>query len=395
MSEEKGMFADLYGKLFSGSWPMWIGAVILSMLSLTLWFFFGPWGATGGYIWWGNELLGLLATPSAGWENYAYLNMLILFGAFASALLAKEFAIRIPPIGEMVKGLIGGLLMGFGAVIAGGCTIGGFFSGWPALSAAAIFIVIGFVIGVFIAVRYLLWEANKYPGISSGDTKTILAGGSWQPIVGIIVLIAGFGVLLIFDLDAQLKIIGAVFIGFLIGIVLQRSRFCITAALREPFMTGDAAPAKAIMAGLLVGLVGFVSYKLVDSVAADPARQLTMVAGTFFLPALIGGTVFGIGMTVSGGCVVGSLWRSGEGQVKLWFSVLGLTFGTLFTAAFLKTPVLDLLNSIVPASQEFLPTMLGGGLMGYFLGALVILVIIAIWYIIVSWNERSGKLQQM
>jgi uncharacterized membrane protein YedE/YeeE len=386
MSEEKSILSDLHGKLFSSSWPMWIGAIILSMLSLSLWFFFGPWGATGGYIWWGNEILGLLETPTAGWENYAYLNMLIVFGAFASALLAKEFAIRIPPIGELVKGLIGGLLMGIGAVIGGGCTIGGFFSGWPALSAAGLFIVLGFVIGVFIAVRYLLWEAVKYPNISSGESKTFLAGGSWQPIVGFIVLLAGFGVLLIFDLATQLTIIGAVLIGLLIGFVLQRSRFCITAALREPFMTGDAAPAKAIMTGILVGLVGFVAMKITGT-----GTELSMVASSFFIPALLGGTIFGMGMTIAGGCVVGSLWRSGEGQVKLWLSVVGLTFGTLFTAKFIKTPIYDLFSP----TQEFLPTMLGGGLVGYFLGALVIVVIIALWYFIVSWNERSGKLQQM
>ena len=242
------------------------------------------------------------------------------------------------------------------------------------------------MIGVFIAVRYLLWEANKYPNISSGTTKTLLAGGNWQPIVGFIVLIAGFGILLIFDAATQLTIIGAVFIGFLIGIVLQRSRFCITAALREPFMTGEAAPAKAIMAGILVGLIGFLGMKI-----TDPTTELTMVAGSFFIPALIGGTVFGIGMTVAGGCVVGSLWRSGEGQVKLWLSVLGLTFGTLATAAWFKTPIYD----IFKPTQEFLPTMLGGGFMGYFLGALAILVVLAIWYINVSWNEKTGKLQQM
>ncbi len=391
------MFSEVYEVLFGDSWKMWVGAIILSFLSLSLWFFFGPWGATGGYIWWGNEVFNLIGDRmveivpgvNSGWENYAYLNMLILVGAFASALLAKEFAIRIPPVGELVKGLIGGLLMGIGAVIGGGCTIGGFYSGWPALSAAGLFIVLGFVIGVFIAVRYLLWEADKYPGISSGESKSFLAGGSWQPIVGFIVLVAGFGVLLIFDVATQLSIIGAVFIGLLIGFVLQRSRFCIVRALREPFMTGEAAPAKAVMVGLLVGLVGFLAMKVSGTGAA-----LTMVAGSFFIPALLGGTIFGLGMTVAGGCVVGSLWRSGEGQVKLWFSVLGLTFGTLFTVEFLKEPVYDLFEP----TKEFLPTMLNddpASLIGFFLAALVILAVIAIWYIIVSWNERTGKLQQM
>ena len=63
------------------------------------------------------------------------LNLGVLLGGLTAALLSREFAIRVPPAGELIKGALGGLLMG-GAVLAFGCNIGGFSrrrarSRWP------------------------------------------------------------------------------------------------------------------------------------------------------------------------------------------------------------------------------------------------------------------------
>jgi len=38
--------------------------------------------------------------------------------------------------------------------------------------------------------------------------------------------------------------------------------------------------------------------------------------GSFSLGALLGGSLFGAGMVIAGGCGAGSIWRAGEGQVK-------------------------------------------------------------------------------
>ncbi len=52
----------------------------------------------------------------------------VIVGGFAAALFAREFAIRVPAVGELVKGGVGGTFMGTGAMLAFGCNIGGFFS---------------------------------------------------------------------------------------------------------------------------------------------------------------------------------------------------------------------------------------------------------------------------
>ena len=141
-TEEKGIFRELYDILFAKSWKLWTGSIILAMLSICLFMIASPWGSSGGILNWGQNLfsgLGLSLDNSAPTgvtflleHKYALLSLLLVVGALASALLGKEFAIRVAPGGELAKGLFGGILMGIGCIIGFGCTIGNFFSGWAA-----------------------------------------------------------------------------------------------------------------------------------------------------------------------------------------------------------------------------------------------------------------------
>jgi uncharacterized membrane protein YedE/YeeE len=45
-------------------------------------------------------------------------------GAYLSAKLLREFGLKVPPAGDLLRGLFGGFLMGIGAEIGGGCNIG-------------------------------------------------------------------------------------------------------------------------------------------------------------------------------------------------------------------------------------------------------------------------------
>jgi uncharacterized membrane protein YedE/YeeE len=360
-----------------------------------------PWGSSGGILNWGQNLFSSLgfslkeSTPATGVteiirSNYGMLSILMLIGAFASALLGKEFAVRVAPAGELFKGLFGGILMGIGCVIGFGCTIGNFFSGWAALSAGAIIFVLGLVIGVFFAVRYLLWEMEKHPKMSTGKSATFLQaitkGLSLQPLAGIIVVIIGIAIAFTYngEIEADKILIGFVFIGLLIGIILQRSRWCIVRALREPFMTGDAEPAVAIIAGLLVGLLGFTIIKIMGI-----GGEYVMVASNFWAPAIIGGIIFGFGMTIAGGCTVGSTWRAGEGHVKLWLALAGIVIAAPLTAEYIRPKFLEMLPNSMK-QQFFLPdhyTYIGS--------VIIMLLILFIWYIFVKWNERTGRFSAM
>ena len=310
----------------------------------------------------------------------------MLMGALGSALLGREFAVRVSPVPELGKGLLGGLFMGIGCVLGMGCTVGNFFSGLAALSGGAIIFVLGLMIGVFVAVKYLLWEMEKRPGWSSGKSWTFLEarkeGTSFQPLVGAIVIILGVAIAFSYDtaVDAERVLIGFVLIGLLIGIILQRSRWCIVRALRETFMTGDAEPTVAILAGVIVGMIGFTTLKFMGV-----GSEMSMVAANFWVPAIVGGIIFGFGMTIAGGCTVGATWRSGEGHVKLWLALLGIVIAGPLTAEYIKPGFLEML----PASmnrQVFLPDHFT------YSGSIVImLAIFLLWYIFVNWNERTGK----
>lgn len=396
MSEEKGVFGGLYDIMFGRSWSMLVGSILLAVLSIGMFLVKSPWGACGGVKDWGMSILGWTTTSVIA-SRYGMLMILLFIGAMASALLAREFAIRIPPGGELVKGLIGGLLMGVGAMLGSSCTIGGFFSGWPSLSAGAFVFTLGMVIGVFIAVKYLLWEVDKFPGASSGKARSFLAAAtgrkSLQPLAGIIIIIIGAAIALTYDAATTYGgkgggtgqvMIGFVLIGLMIGFVLQRSRWCIVRALREPFMTGDAKPAMAIMAGILVGLFGFTVIKIMGI-----GSEAMFVFPNFWVPGIVGGTLFGLGMTIAGGCTVGSVWRAGEGHVKLWASVVGMVIGMPVTVKYLKPGFLAMLPDTMKQGL-FLPSVVS-----YTGAVMIVLVFITIWYAIVKWNERTGKLSAL
>jgi uncharacterized membrane protein YedE/YeeE len=318
-------------------------------------------------------------------HRYAMLSIAMVAGAMGAALMSKEFAIRVAPVGELFKGLAGGLLMGVGAVLAIGCTIGGFFSGWPALSAAALVFLPALVIGTFLGVRYLLWEMEELPGMSSGKSATILAATShrtsFQPLAGVIVLVIAASLVLMYDVGTEDVFIGFVLVGLIIGFVLQRSRFCIVRALREPFIGGDSKPAVAIMSGILVALVAFVVIKYLGL-----GSETAMVATSYWVPSLIGGIIFGFGMTIAGGCTVGSTWRAGEGHVKLWLALVGIIIAMPLTSEYIQPGFMNGLPDSMKQSI-FLPNEIG-----YTASVLLILLVIFVWYMIVKWNERTGKL---
>jgi hypothetical protein len=397
-SKDKNALVQLFRTFFGKHWPVWVGGIVLGLLNTILFAIRSPWGASGGLTNWGENLYSLFGglagkeiTPIT--ENlYGMLVLLVVVGSFIGALFSKEFALRIPPKGEMIKGFLGGGLMAVGATVGIGCSIGSFFSGVPALSGGAIIFTIGLFIGVIVSLKYLLWEMEKFPKWSSGKSYNWLAAapgkGKWQIVLGIIVFL-GVIALAYYYSSKNITMTWFILIAGLMGLISQRSRFCIVKSFRDPFMSGESHGAVGVMAGLVVSLIGFTAIKMfgIGAVgeASIRAREMTWVFPHFWAKAAIGGFVFGLGMTVAGGCAVGTLWRVGEGQVKLWFSALAMVIFSPISAKFI-VPAVD---KILPHSakyKNFLPDYLGYG--GAFL---LVLLIIVIWYVFVKWNERTGK----
>jgi uncharacterized protein len=374
-----------YAAVFARPWPVWGAAILVATVNVFLFAFDRPWTASDGLRNWGDWVLrgvGLArrADLVAPWlYSGSLLNLGVLFGGLTAALLSREFAVRVPPRGEAVKGVGGGLLMGAGAMLAFGCNIGGFFSAVSALSLSGFGMMLGLGLGAFLGLRYLLWEMERRPQWSSGRARVYGApaegAASRQPLAGLV--LAALLVLAPFAYARTGYHAQGIFLlfGVVFGVIFQRSRFCLVRAFREPFMTGDAEHTRAAALALAVSTLGFAILKFVD--LKDRGDWVFPGAG---IGALAGGTIFGVGMTLAGGCGAGSIWRAGEGQVKLWAALVGFALGaSLMRLALVQTGALTKLGWAV-----FLPSVLGWGA-----AVVLTLLVVVAWAVAATWNEDS------
>ncbi|HKQ63789.1 MAG TPA: YeeE/YedE thiosulfate transporter family protein [Methylomirabilota bacterium] len=378
-------FAPMWGALFGCPWLVWGSAVLIATLNVFLFAFDRPWTASDGLRNWGDWVLtgaGVIRRPDLlpPWlYSGSLLNVGVIVGGTIAALLSREFAIRVPARAELAKGGAGGLLMGVGAVLAFGCNIGGFFSATSALSLSGLGMMLGLGAGAFLGIRYLIWEVAHRPQWSRGGGRIYLqargAAATGQPWAGAVVL-ALVALALVFYTRAGYGPQGVFLLfGAAFGVVFQRSRFCLVRAFREPFMSGDAEHTRAAALALAVSTLGFAILKFTD--LKDKSEWVFPAAG---VGSLAGGLAFGVGMTLAGGCGAGSLWRAGEGQVKLWVAVACFALGaSLARLVAVQTGLLQKLGAAV-----FLPATLGWG------GAILLIVAIAVaWAMLSTWNEET------
>lgn len=110
------------------------------------------------------------------------------------------------------------------------------------------------------------------------------------------------------------------------------------------------------------------------------------VRATFGWGGVVGGLLFGFGAMLAGGCGTGTLWRVGEGQIKLWIVVPVFAVTNALMTSWFDKAGFEASGKLGKAI--FLPdTFLGyGGTLALILGAM------AVWYVVVDWNEESNKL---
>lgn len=117
--------------------------------------------------------------------------------------------------------------------------------------------------------------------------------------------------------------------GIAFGIVLQKSRFCFTASLRDPVLTGGTSLTKAVLIAFAIASAGFAAIQYAAVQAGNPVPGFVSPAGWH---VAIGATMFGIGMVISGGCASGTLMRVGEGFMMQWLSIIFFVVGSVWGA---------------------------------------------------------------
>jgi uncharacterized membrane protein YedE/YeeE len=138
------------GDWLRGPWPLaWAGLALALLNLLTLLVIGRPWAITAAFPLWGAK-----GVAALGWDEPAFwpfweeptrieallrplaadrttaMDLGMIAGAFLAAALAGRFAraLRLAP-GEAAASVLGGLLLGIGAVLAAGCNISAYVSG--------------------------------------------------------------------------------------------------------------------------------------------------------------------------------------------------------------------------------------------------------------------------
>ena len=380
-------FKNGYDAIFGKQWPIWVGGILFGMINVFMFAFERPWSSANGIRNWGNWFFNSLEVTditiiSPHLFSTSLLNFGIIGGAFASALLAKQFQVRMAPTRELIKGLMGGTLMGIGSALSFGCNIGGFFSATSALSLAGPAMMIGLIVGSFLGLKLLVWEITYLsPAVlkkSASSSQEVTSSNSQQPFIGFIIILIALGLAFTYDHFDYSTRGGFLVFGLIIGILMQRTRFCFVRAFRDPFMTGESEATRAVAMAVVISAIGFSILKWTDLKDWD-----VFVSPGFWTGSLIGGTVFGLGMSLSGGCGTSSLWRAGEGQIKLWFSLVAFALsGSLFRDWLDQSGWLQKIGE-----PMFLPDFMSWGL-----ALITVVLIMGLWYIIAVWNDVHKKL---
>ncbi len=385
VSSTKEEGKNLYSALFDKDWPPWIAGLLLAVIAMIYVLWRNPWGVIAGYRNWGDWFfygIGMVSERplSPLMHNFSLSNIGLLGGALASSLLARQWRFNRQPGIEYAKALVGGVLMGFGSVLAAGCNVGGFYIAIGTFSASGFAMMAGMIIGSYLALRYLLWEIEKFPSKAPAAPAEKSGKIDWkriQPYIGggIIILI----VILFYVYGAmdQTSMGGFLFLGMLIGLVMHRSRFCFVAAFRDFFMTGEWKMLRAVALSIVV-------YALLMAVLKwlYIADEGLGVYNRFWLGGVGGGIIFGFGMVLAGGCGSSTLWRAGEGNTKLWVTLVPFCLSMSFFYPLLQNAGwFDKLGSAVylPAVFSWQWTLPLYGI--FFL----------LWVLIAAWNEKSEK----
>lgn len=194
----------------------------------------------------------------------------------------------------------------------------------------------------------------------------------------LIALIAAFGIFLWTRSSGNYKLPAGWLLGIAFGYVLQRSRFCFTAAMRDPSLTGSTSLTRAVLLAFLLTTIGFTAIKY----AAFAQDGTTPVGSVIGIPLAVGAILFGVGMVISGGCASGTFMRIGEGftmqMLVLVFFVIGSLIGQGNATTFWSK-----LNEGMP--KVFLPDIFG------WIGAVLVqsLIILLLYIAAVKWQKKK------
>ena len=186
-------------------------------------------------------------------------------------------------------------------------------------------------------------------------------------------------------------------IGLAFGYVLQRSRFCFTASLRDPVLTGGTLLTKAVVIALALSSLGYMALQMkasgmgLENLGKETLKNVGLLPGhvrDVGVHTILGGFIFGIGAVIAGGCASGTLMRMGEGFLQQWIAVIFFIAGSVIGVVLM--PYMQASSVLYQKGAVWLPQLLGGWFPAIIVqfGLLFVLYILADWY----GKKKAGEL---
>ncbi|SVB13848.1 uncharacterized protein METZ01_LOCUS166702, partial [marine metagenome] len=165
----------LWRSIFVRGWSAVVGGGVLGVIGVLMYMVHMPLGVTGELARFSNTVMTSLHIPPpealglgtlggcsgisgvTGLFTHSFaVTVGVISGAFVGALFANEFKLRFPRNAKRyVQALGGGVIMGYGAGLAIGCTLGAFFSSIPSLSVSGWVFALSLSGGAFLGVKVI------------------------------------------------------------------------------------------------------------------------------------------------------------------------------------------------------------------------------------------------
>ena len=165
MKEKKGD-RDMKTKIFKDGWSWYVTGLLVGIINIVAWIvafyvanFNYPLGISGGWLSDAQWILTGATVNTYIWFGFIVIGIIV--GAFVGSSIAGEFKLRAPKDAKiLLQQLVGGIIMGFGAVVAAGCNIGNLLSGIPQLSLGSIVVGVSIILGCWI-MTYLMFMRGE------------------------------------------------------------------------------------------------------------------------------------------------------------------------------------------------------------------------------------------
>jgi uncharacterized membrane protein YedE/YeeE len=130
---------------------------------------------------------------------------------------------------------------------------------------------------------------------------------------------------------STIVVAGAFALAFVFGFIANKANFCVMGALSDVVNMGHWGRMRMWMLAIAVAVLGASLLSYTGQI--DLSKAVTQRPSIAWLSLLLGGAVFGVGMTLAGGCANKNLVRVGGGSLR---SLVVLTFMAIASYMTLK-----------------------------------------------------------